>query len=66
MGEKSFMTQTRTDIDCNISVWHEPSREKDAYMTGDKVVYEGKVYVSDIDYNVFQPNIFGWTESVED
>ena len=50
----------------NYPQWHEPTREKDAYMTGDKVVYEGKVYVSDIDFNVFQPNIFGWTESVED
>ena len=46
--------------------WHEPSREKESYMKGDMVIYNGKVYVSDIDFNVFQPDIYGWTESVED
>ena len=53
-------------MDRKISVWQEPNSEKDAYMTGDKVIYDGKVYISDIDFNVFCPNIYGWTESVED
>lgn len=46
-----------------IPVWRQPTGAQDAYMMGDKVHYptiEGPVYVSIIDYNVFEPTVTGW------
>ena len=47
-----------------IPVWKQPTGAHDAYMTGDKVHYPTEsdpVYVSDIDYNTYAPNVYGWT-----
>lgn len=44
-----------------IPEWVQPD-STNAYMTGDKVIYDGKVYVSTIDNNVWSPNEYGWSE----
>jgi hypothetical protein len=31
-------------------------------MTGDKVMYDGKTWVSVIDNNVWAPDVYGWEE----
>jgi hypothetical protein len=31
-------------------------------MKGDKVMFDGKVYESIIDNNVWAPNVYGWGE----
>jgi hypothetical protein len=33
-------------------------------MKGDKVLWDGKVWVSAIDNNVWMPGVYGWTEVV--
>ena len=46
-----------------IPVWKQPTGSQDAYMTGDKVHYptvSDPVYVSTIDYNTWQPDVYGW------
>ena len=46
-----------------IPVWKQPTGAQDAYMTGDKVHYPGEsdpVYISTIDYNTYEPNVYGW------
>lgn len=46
-----------------IPVWRQPTGAQDAYMTGDKVHYpdeDSPVYESTIDYNVYQPGVYGW------
>lgn len=46
-----------------IPVWRQPTGAQDAYMMGDKVHYPGEddpVYESDMDYNVYAPNVTGW------
>lgn len=46
-----------------IPVWRQPTGAQDAYMTGDKVHYpdaEGPVYVSTVDNNVWEPDVYGW------
>ena len=46
-----------------IPVWKQPTGAQDAYMIGDKVHYpdaDGPVYVSTIDYNVYEPGVYGW------
>lgn len=48
-----------------IPVWRQPTGAQDAYRLGDKVRYpdeSGHVWVSTIDYNTYQPGIYGWTE----
>ena len=43
-----------------IPEWEQPD-STNPYMTGDKVMYEGKVWVSDMDNNVWVPGEYGWT-----
>lgn len=42
--------------------WVQPTGAQDAYMIGDKVTYNGRHYVSIIDYNVYSPDVYpqGW------
>lgn len=46
--------------------WVQPSGAHDAYNTGNRVTYNGKVYESTIDGNVWSPDAYpqGWTEVV--
>ncbi len=46
-----------------IPVWRQPTGAHDAYMIGDLVHYPTEadpVYVCDIDYNVYAPDVHGW------
>lgn len=43
-----------------IPEWKQPTGAQDAYMTGDKVRHNGKVWVSDVDNNVWEPGVYGW------
>lgn len=46
-----------------IPVWRQPTGAQDAYQTGDKVHYPTEsdpVYVSDVDNNVWAPDVYGW------
>lgn len=43
-----------------IPEWEQPE-STNPYMEGDKVMYEGKVWVSDMDNNVWVPGEYGWT-----
>ena len=42
--------------------WKQPTGATDAYMAGDKVTYENKHWISDIDNNTWAPGVYGWTE----
>ncbi|MBP5725286.1 MAG: hypothetical protein J6X18_17135, partial [Bacteroidales bacterium] len=42
--------------------WIQPTGAQDAYMTGDKVTHNDKHWVSDVDNNVWEPSVYGWTE----
>lgn len=43
------------DVDV-IPEWEQPD-STNAYMTGDKVAYNGKVYISTVDNNVWSPDV---------
>lgn len=43
--------------------WVQPQGYHDAYGTGDKVSHNGKHWISDVDGNVWEPGVYGWTES---
>lgn len=42
--------------------WIQPTGAHDAYNKGDKVTHNEKHWVSDIDANVYEPGVYGWTE----
>lgn len=48
-----------------IPDWVQPAGAHDAYQTGDKVRYGGKIYVSTADNNVWAPGVYGWSEVSE-
>ena len=44
-----------------VPEWEQPD-STNPYMKGDKVAHNGKTWVSDIDGNVWEPGVYGWTE----
>lgn len=42
-----------------IPDWVQPE-STNPYMTGDKVRHNGSVWVSTIDFNVYEPGVYGW------
>lgn len=44
------------------TIWTQPLGAHDAYKKGDVVSHNGKTWVSDVDNNVWEPGIYGWTE----
>ena len=42
--------------------WVQPTGAHDAYNKGDKVSHNEKHWESDIDANVYEPGVYGWTE----
>jgi hypothetical protein len=44
-----------------IPEWEQPD-STNPYMKGDKVMFNGAVYESTIDNNVWAPNVYGWSK----
>ena len=44
-----------------VAIWTQPLGASDAYMAGDVVEYNGQTWVSDVDNNVWQPGVYGWS-----
>ncbi len=47
----------------DVPDWVQPTGAHDAYARGDRVRYKGEVWVSDIDANVYAPDVFGWVRA---
>lgn len=45
--------------------WSQPIGAHDAYAKGDKVSHNGKHWTSNVDSNVWEPGVYGWTEYTE-
>lgn len=45
--------------------WSQPVGAHDAYNQGDKVSHNGQHYTSDVDANVWEPGVYGWTAAEE-
>lgn len=48
-----------------IPEWVQPTGATDAYSKGDKVKHNNKIWVSDVDNNVWEPSVYGWAEVSE-
>ena len=44
-----------------IPEWEQPD-STNPYSSGDKVTHNGKTWVSDVDGNVWEPGVYGWSE----
>lgn len=44
------------------TIWTQPLGGHDAYKQGDVVSHKGKTWISDLDGNVWEPGVYGWTE----
>ena len=42
--------------------WSQPIGAQDAYAAGDKVTHNVKHWISDVNANVWEPGVYGWTE----
>ena len=42
--------------------WVQPAGSHDAYAKGSKVTHNGQKWISDVDSNVWEPGVYGWTE----
>ena len=42
--------------------WVQPTGAHDAYSKGDKVSHNGSKWISDVDSNVWEPGVHGWTK----
>ena len=46
--------------------WIQPTGSHDAYAKDAKVTHNEKKWISDVDANVWEPGVYGWTEYVEE
>lgn len=44
-----------------IPIWTQPLGASDAYQAGDMVQHNDHVWVSDVNNNVWEPGVYGWT-----
>ena len=42
--------------------WRQPTGATDAYRLGAKVSHLGKHWLNTIDYNTYEPSVYGWDE----
>lgn len=47
-----------------IPEWEQPG-STNPYMKGDKVRHNDKIWISDVDNNVWEPGVYGWLEVSE-
>lgn len=52
---------TRIGASTDIEEWIQPIGSEDAYQTGDKVTHNGSTWISDVDSNVWEPGVYGWS-----
>lgn len=45
--------------------WVQPTGAHDAYAQGAKVSHNGKKWTSNVENNVWEPGVYGWTEVIE-
>lgn len=57
---------TEAETDDGYTEWVQPTGAHDAYAKGAKVRHSEKKWTSDIDANVWEPGVYGWTEVTEE
>lgn len=58
-GAPSLWAKVLIPDESTIPQWEQPG-STNPYGKGDKVTHNGKIWVSDIDGNVWEPGVYGW------
>ena len=61
IGSPSLFAQVLIPNEDVIPEWIQPD-STNAYMIGDKVIYNNKTWISIVDNNVWAPGTYGWDE----
>lgn len=64
--QESWTPPTSPSLFVKVSIeeipeWVQPVGSTDAYNKGDKVKHNGGTWISDVDGNVWEPGVYGWT-----
>lgn len=49
-----------------IPEWVQPTGSQDSYSAGVKVRHNGRIWISNVDNNVWEPGVYGWDEFLEE
>jgi len=60
----ALFRQATIDETTGYPIWVQPTGAQDAYAAGTIVTHNGSNWQSDVDANVWEPGVFGWTEVV--
>ena len=60
----SLWAKVLVSDDGTILPWEQPE-STNPYKTGDTVTHNGKTWVSNVDNNVWEPGVYGWSEKVD-
>lgn len=61
-GEAASLYQPFGVTEEGVPCWVQPVGAEDAYSAGDRVSHGGRLWESDVDGNVWEPGVYGWTE----
>lgn len=61
MASPSLWAKILSGQSGDIGVWEQPG-PTNPYRKGDRVTHNGKTWTSDIDGNIWEPGVYGWTE----
>ena len=66
-SQSDWMPSVAVSLFAEISLkefpeWKQPTGAHDAYMKGAKVSHNSKHWISDVDDNVWEPGVYGWSE----
>jgi hypothetical protein len=56
----SLFAEVLIPVDGSIPEWKQPD-STNPYTNGDKVTHNGSIWISDVDNNVWEPGVYGWT-----
>lgn len=60
-GWREVIVETPDDETPLTPAWVQPTGAHDAYAKGDSVQHNDRVWTSDVDGNVWEPGVYGWT-----
>lgn len=60
----SLFTKVLMSDDETVLNWEQPE-STNAHAKGDEVKHNGKTWVSDLDNNIWEPGVYGWSEKTE-
>lgn len=65
--QENWAPDVSTSLFTEVSIeefpeWRQPLGSEDAYHSGDKVSHNSLHWISDVDNNIWEPSVYGWSE----